>query len=143
MLNCNLEVNNLMKDNCIEPALSLSLVAETSILRGRSGGKVMVLAQHRHLWGQDGDGSHSSQCRSSRGFLTYFPCSFDPSFLPKFWELLRWIFFLIKNSFPFNQPRLLLLLAAEERNHDTAIILPFASGLGTWQPLYLECQVCL
>lgn len=72
MLNCNLEVNNLMKDNCIEPALSLSLGAETSILRSRSGDKVMVLAQHRHLWGQDGGGSHSIPVQELQGLPHLF-----------------------------------------------------------------------
>lgn len=92
MQNGNLEVNNLMKDNCIELTLSLSLVAETSIFRGRSSGKVMVLAQHRHLWGQDGGGSHSSQYGTPGTSSPVLQCSFDPLLLPAFWELLKWIF---------------------------------------------------
>lgn len=35
MQDCNLEVNNPMKDNCVERTLSFSLVKETSIFHGQ------------------------------------------------------------------------------------------------------------
>lgn len=84
MQDCNLEVNNLMKDNCVEPTLSFSLVKETSIFHGQE------------WWQGHGPGStqapvgpgwrwfpHSSQCRSRRGFPTCSPMIDlfkDPSF---------------------------------------------------------------
>ena len=92
MQNGNLEVNNLTKDNCIEPTLSLSLGAETSIFRGRSSGKVMVLAQHRHC-GARMVVVPTAPSAGAPGASSPVPqCSFDPLLLPAFWELLKWIF---------------------------------------------------
>ena len=129
-----------MKDNCVEPTLSLSLVKETSTFHGQEWwqghGPGLTQAPVGPGWRWF---PHSFQCRSRRGFPTWSPMILHSS---QHSEGSQYGF-LMKIHFCLINPKLLPLLATKKRNDDTASILPFATVPCTWQPLYLERLVCL